>query len=154
MNSLISSFIQDNLSGCSDIVYNENLAKPLIAIEDFSDLLQDTPPNEYVIRKHIRSFMKTYVAEVNKARPIGIKNKNQFGLQMESLGLNVGFTSEQSTHHPLPDGNVVTLALLVFGVVAIGAFAVMASCRVFTWHGFLLTLILPTPKGIRRTLQE
>lgn len=120
MEKLINIFVGQNLSDCSDIKYNEQLAKSIIAIEDFHDLIKDSNPNEYTIRKHIRNIMKIYVGEVNRARKIIVNDKSKFGFQMESIGLNVGWTSETtSSRNMTPDGNVLVLAGLTLAVLAL-----------------------------------
>eukprot|EP00026_Physarum_polycephalum_P018652 Phypoly_transcript_20314.p1 GENE.Phypoly_transcript_20314~~Phypoly_transcript_20314.p1 ORF type:complete len:111 (+),score=6.28 Phypoly_transcript_20314:11-343(+) len=39
MRDLIQCYIKEKLEDCSDIKYNDDLAKSLIAVQDFSDLL-------------------------------------------------------------------------------------------------------------------
>jgi hypothetical protein len=110
-------FIKENLSDCSDITYNEQLAKSIISVEDFSDLSSPDNMNEYVVRKHIRNIMKFYLTEVKRARKIEIKDKQKFGLHMESIGLNIGWSNETATKSYIPDGNVVVMAALTVMIV-------------------------------------
>src|ERR1700693_556669 len=70
LEEIIKAYIRENLESCSDIKYNVQLAKSIIAVEDFNDLLH--APNEYVIRKHIRSIIRIYISEVSKSRQINI----------------------------------------------------------------------------------
>ena len=78
-------YVEQELSVSSDITYNETLAKSIIALFDVSELR--TNGNEYVVRRYIRSILKTYASEINKVRRIIVKDK----AQMETMGLNIGF---------------------------------------------------------------
>lgn len=119
MERLVEAFVRESLEPCSDISFNVNLAKSLISIEDFNDL--DGSTNEYVIRKHTRSIIRAYVSEVNKARPIGIKDKSAFGIHMESIGLNIGFSADSrgDARSAVPDGNVIVMSALTLTIVVL-----------------------------------
>ena len=91
------------------------MAKSIIALFDVNELR--TNGNEYVVRKYIRSILKTYVSEINKVRRIIVKDKAKFGIQMETMGLNIGFSSESSSRQFLPDGNVLVLSVLVLAII-------------------------------------
>ena len=111
----INYWIEQELSVSSDITYNETLAKSIIALFDVSELR--TNGNEYVVRKYIRSILKTYVSEINKVRRIIVKDKAKFGIQMETMVLNIGFSSESSSRQFLPDDNVLVLSVLVLAII-------------------------------------
>ncbi len=113
IDGLITTFINENLSTCSDITYNLVLASYLVSLQDFQDLLSG-PVDAYVIRKHVRSIMRMYVNEVNRARPIRVSDRVQFGIQMETVGLNIGRSSQYNSESRsiLPDGNVIVLSIL------------------------------------------
>ena len=115
LDKLLKLYIEQELSESSDITYNETLVKSIIALFDVNELR--TNGNEYVVRKYIRSILKTYVSEINKVRRIIVKDKAKFGIQMETMGLNIGFSSESSSRQSLPDGNVLVLSVLVLAIV-------------------------------------
>lgn len=113
LNTLIELFVKENLEPWSDITYNSTLTKSIIAVVDISEL-KSAKCNEYVVRSCIRSILKLYVTEINKSRKILIKDKAKFGIQMEAMGLSVGFITESNnTRSLLPDGNVVVLSGLL-----------------------------------------
>jgi hypothetical protein len=108
------------LEECSDIVFNPKLARTLVSTVDFNEL-RTTEAFEYVVRKYVRSIMKLYVQNVSKARPIHVKDKTLFDLQMESYGINVGFTAETASRSLTPDGNVI---VVMIGILLIAALVV------------------------------
>lgn len=114
LEKLLRQFVKENLEESSDISYNETLGKSIIGLFDVSEL-RGSSCNEYVVRKYVRSILKQYVSEVNKARPINITDHVKFGVQMETVGLNIGFTSEtnRGIRSVMPDGNVVVLSGLL-----------------------------------------
>ena len=117
MESLVSAYIRENLEGCSDLKYNADLAKALIASEDFADLLSGHV-NEYVIWKHLRDIVRLYVGEVNRSRPIRVSDRAKFGLHMETIGLNIGWSNDSiGTRSLVPDGNTLAFIVLTFALV-------------------------------------
>jgi hypothetical protein len=119
MEKLIHAFVRDNLEDCSDIKYNPQLAKSLLAVEDMSDLLDASrgPAVEYILRKHVRSVVRYYVEQVNNARPIAVTDKAKFRVRMESIGLNIGWSQECDSRRLMPDGNVIVMACLTFALL-------------------------------------
>ena len=115
MELLISDFIRKELEYSSDIKYNADLAKSLIAEADFADLARENA-DEYTIRRHMREILRAYVRDTQIARPIHVTDKTRFGFQMESLGLNIGFSAGQSL---IPDGNVLVLSVTLVAVLAL-----------------------------------
>ena len=108
LDKLLKLYIEQELSASSDITYNETLVKSITALFDVNELR--TNGNEYVVRKYIRSILKTYVSEINKVRRIIVKDK----AQMETMGLNIGFSSESSSRQFLPDNNVPILEIIEY----------------------------------------
>lgn len=102
MERLLQMFIRDKLSDCTDIVYNSDLAKSLISLDNFTDILTENA-----------------VSEVNKARPIQVTDKSRFGVHMETIGLNIGWSSDQRNRSIVPDGNVIVLATLTAFIAAL-----------------------------------
>lgn len=127
MVRLVEAFVRESLEPCSDVSFNATLAKSLIAIEDFNDL--DGAANEYLIRKHMRSIIRAYASEVNKARPIGIKDitTGTFGIHFESIGLNIGFSADSRGHGDSrsADGNVIVMTALTLSIVVLVFIAYM-----------------------------
>lgn len=122
------TYIQEELSASSDIKYDEQLLKNVLSEENFNDLL-DGGASEYVLRKHLRSVMKGYIRSVNAARTIQIKDKHRFGLQLERLGVSVGFQAETSARSTMLDGNVklLTAATLTAFLATLATFAYLAK---------------------------
>jgi hypothetical protein len=120
MEALVAAFVRDNLETTSDVVYNPDLAKSLVALEDFDDLLAGRF-DEYAIRKHMRSIIRMYMGETNRAHPIKITDRAKFGIHMETIGLNIGWSNDTlgASRSLLPDGNVVVLALLTLAVAVL-----------------------------------
>lgn len=115
LENLLRLYIEQELSASSDVLYNMSLVKSIIALFDVTELR--TCGNEYVLRKYIRSILKTYVSEINKVRKIMVKDKAKFGVQMEYMGLNIGFSPDSSSRSFFPDGNVLVLSLLVMAII-------------------------------------
>lgn len=91
MEALVSTFYREKLEGCSSKMYSPELAKSLIAAEDYSDLLGGHV-DEYVIHKHLRSIVISYVGDANGP----IRKKYTFGIRVPSIGLLFGWSSESS----------------------------------------------------------
>eukprot|EP00744_Colponema_vietnamica_P008205 GILI01011726.1.p1 GENE.GILI01011726.1~~GILI01011726.1.p1 ORF type:complete len:165 (-),score=20.94 GILI01011726.1:69-563(-) len=119
---LVKCYVEESLVPFSDINLNEEHLKNLVSCEDLDDLLRGEV-NEYVIRKHLRSVVRLYVSEINKTRPINVRDRAQFGFQMESIGLNVGFNTSTEQRTSMPDGNVLVVSVLSFLVVALALFS-------------------------------
>jgi hypothetical protein len=138
MQELVSLYVKERLESCSDIRYNDELAKALIADEDFTDLLNGKH-HEYVIRKHIRNIMKMYLTEVRRARLIGVTDRTQFSLALETVGFNMAAIDQHGSSGlcPLadkirprsiaPDGNVLAVVMMLVAIV--GLFALMNKQR-------------------------
>jgi hypothetical protein len=120
MERLVQAFVHEGLERCSDIRYNSALVQSLLAIENFSDLIEGHA-NEYTIRKHVRDVIRMYIAEVNKSRPIKVTDKAQFGVHLEAVGLNIGWmqASSGSERSLVPDGNILVLAATTIVVMTI-----------------------------------
>lgn len=114
---VLEAYIKENLVSSSNIKYNSELAKSMVAIEDFSELMSGREEvNEYSLRKHLRNIVKFYLAETNKAHPIQVTDKTRFVLQLEALGLSLNMGQER-TWVP-PDGNILVMSLLVLALSA------------------------------------
>ena len=117
MEALVSAFYREHLEGCSNKKYSPELAKSLIAAEDFSDLFGGQV-DEHVIRKHVRSIVLSLIGD-DKGR---IRKKNTFGIRLPSIGLVFGWSSETSSdssgasRSQLLDGNVIVLIALTFAL--------------------------------------
>jgi hypothetical protein len=116
--ALVAAYIRESLEPYSNIKCNDDLVNQLVGIHDFSEFLDEKGSwNGYTVRRHVRSVIKMYLAETNKARAIKVTNTVQFELRLEAVGLNLGWA--QTSHSPsvLPDGNIVVLAALTLALV-------------------------------------
>jgi len=113
MEALVSAFYREHLEGCSNKEYSPELAKSLIAAEDFSDVLGGQV-DEYVIRKHLRSIVLSLFGDDKGP----IRKKNTFGIRLPSIGLVCGWSSDSSgaSRSQLLDGNVIALIALTFAL--------------------------------------
>jgi len=116
---IIQKFVEEKLSPYSNIKYNSELAKNLLAFEDLTDIFEDSNVDEYTVRKHIRDLLKAYISDVNNIHSIDIKDKQKFGFHLESVGLSLA--NETSSRSIFPDGNVIvlTIGLLVALFIAL-----------------------------------
>jgi hypothetical protein len=121
IEGLICAFVRENLEDCTDITYNPQLAKPLLAMEDLTDLLGGAGATavEYTLRKHVRSVVGCYVGQVNTARPIAVKDKAKFVEHMECIGLSISRSQDSGFRRLMPDGNVVVMAILTLALAAL-----------------------------------
>lgn len=119
MEKLVHVYIHEKLEDCSDLKYRPDLAKALIAGEDFSDLIARA--NDYDVCKHMRSVIRAYVSEVNRARPIKVTDRAKFGVSMEYLGINIGGSAESTSggRSVVPDGNMLVLSVMTVIIVAL-----------------------------------
>jgi hypothetical protein len=102
-------YIKDNVEKCTDVVFNQELAQCVIAVKDFADLLKPQEGRlalEYTARNHVRSVVRLYLSEVNKAHP-SETTKAQFGPLAETMGLR---SQESGSRSLVPDGNVLVMA--------------------------------------------
>ena len=104
--SLCARYISEYLQPCSTIDVDEDLIKQIVLLEDFADL--KGAHKEAALRKHVKSVIKFYIAEKDIRKPFAITNMNQFGFQIEKLGLNVGMTSTNNSARV--DGNLLVMA--------------------------------------------
>lgn len=122
MERLVQAFVHEKLEKCSDIRYNATLVQSLLVIGNFSDLIEGHA-NEYTIRKHVRDVIRMYIAQINKSRPIKVTDKALFGVHLEAVGLNIGWTQahsgSSSERSLVPDGNVLVLAATAIMVVTV-----------------------------------
>ena len=126
VRELVQQFISE-LRRTADIRVNEILLDEIIDTEDFKDLkrmLNENEIDEYIIRKHIRDIMKIFLHSAVASQELMIKDKTNFGLQLASLGLNIGLSTEREARSTnfSPDGNVVVLGLVTILVIALIAF--------------------------------
>ena len=112
------SYVESELGNITDIKFNDQLSKSLISVEDFSDVIQGEI-NEYIIRKHLREIMKLYLKSVSEVRKITVTDKAKFGFQMETIGLNIGYTTENQSSSKYPDGNTVVLSVVMVVCLAL-----------------------------------
>lgn len=74
---------------------------------------------EYTIRKHINSIVVRYLDQVMKTGRVVVKDEAAFGVQLDALGLNVGFKSASPNRSLTPDGNVLVLSATVLTSIAL-----------------------------------
>jgi hypothetical protein len=115
MEKLVRAYVREKLEDCSDIQYNPELGKALIACENFGDLIGHA--DNYIVRKHMRNLIRSYVTSVYHARPIQVKERTKFGVSMEYLGVNVGEST--GGRSAVPDGNVLVLSMLTLAAILV-----------------------------------
>ena len=114
---VIGNYINENIVPNTDLKYNQELTKNLLAEEDLSDIFEkEGEIDEYTVRKNMRDIMKAYLLTVDRTHKFKITNKQKFGFHLESIGLTLGFNNDPPEKKSLiPDGNVI---VLTFGLLA------------------------------------
>jgi hypothetical protein len=120
--NLVMQFLRE-LNRSAEISIVDTVLDEILSTEDVGEIIKVSklPGSEYVVRKHVRGVIKLYLESIEQIAGIRIKDETSFGIQLTSIGLNLGMTTKRDTTSPTStlDYNVVVMALLTFSIVAI-----------------------------------
>lgn len=119
ISMLLETYVIKNIEPYTDITYNPELARDIVALVDCSDLVRDGA-KQSVVRERVQNLIRLYMTQVNRIKPIVVTNRCvKFGFHLEALGFTLGYTTDSSQPTRVPDGNVVVLTAASVMMVAV-----------------------------------
>ena len=119
----------DLLSASSNVNYNEEMLEEICKAIDISDVYESRPNvREYVVRKHVKEIVHSYISSVDNK--VGLKVKDEtFGLSLERLGFKLGLSRKTDSADRSLDSNIL---ISVGGMLGLGLGLICAGLYAFT----------------------